>query len=118
GELWVADSVAVGQNGTGVMTMTGGWIAQTGFFTVGNNPGANGTFNMSAGRVDMTFGDFEVGDEAVGNVTISGAALVNTDAMIVGRNATNLSTLNVNGGTIKINNDFNGNNGDLFVGLE
>jgi hypothetical protein len=144
GELWVADSLSVGQNGTGVMTMTGGWISHSGFFTVGNNPGAHGTFTMTGGVVDMSFGDFEVGDETVGIVnisggtfntpkqnwfsignrplgngtaTISGTAVVNTNSMIVGRNATITSTLNVNGGTINTNiyNDpINGPNGGSF----
>ncbi|MEA2707934.1 MAG: autotransporter family porin, partial [Phycisphaerales bacterium] len=138
GELWVADSLSVGQNGAGTMTMTGGWISHAGFFTVGNNPGANGTFNMTGGTVDQTFGDFEVGDEAVGVVdisggtfnvakdfwfsignraagtgyaTISGSAVVTANSMIVGRNATSLSHLDVDGGVIKLENDF-------FVGLE
>jgi hypothetical protein len=72
GELWVGDSLTVGKEGTGTFIMSGGWISHAGFITVGRSAGSDGTFNMSAGVVDQTFGDFEVGNFSTGAATLSG----------------------------------------------
>ena len=72
GELWVGDSLTVGKDGNGTLTMTGGWISHAGFITVGRTAGSNGTFNMSGGVVDQSFGDLEVGNFSTGTATFSG----------------------------------------------
>ena len=113
GELWVGDSLTMGKDGTGTFTMTGGWISHAGFMTVGRSAGSNGTFNMSAGTVDQTFGDFEVGNLSTGTANLSGGTfnVAPGRAFAVGNRlgGTGIATI---GGTALVKTSAGG---DLFI---
>jgi hypothetical protein len=71
------DDILIGNNGVGVVNMTGGTISRSGWIVLGNEVGSSGTFHMSGGTVNQsgTEADLEVGDAGTGLVVHSGGTI-------------------------------------------
>lgn len=90
-ELWV------GENGTGVVTQTGGTMNSLSYFVVGRNSGSNGDYNQSAGVVNAATGGGHVAvgvfGGATGSLDLSGTAEFNAPIIYVGESGTGTMTV-------------------------
>ena len=104
----------VGERGTAEVNQSAGTVGNGGeWFSIGNNPGSNGTYNISGGTL-ATGTDFNIGDQggSTGVLNISGAGLVQSPGnTFIGKNGT--GTLNISGGTFE---DFGGNETTVGTG--
>jgi hypothetical protein len=115
GTLAVGDSMTVGKDGHGVFTMTGGAISKAGFITVGRTAGTSaGTFIMSGGTVNQSFGDFEVGNFSAGTAILTGGTfnVAPGRAFAVGNRAGGVGNATIGGTALVTMTD----GGDLFIG--
>jgi T5SS/PEP-CTERM-associated repeat protein len=95
-----SESVTVGFNGTGSLTLqNGGKIATASFVKVGNALGSSGTVNITGLNSTWNQGSvLTVGDSGDGNFGIQSSALVNTaDQVLIGNLATGVGTAVVTG---------------------
>jgi T5SS/PEP-CTERM-associated repeat protein/autotransporter-associated beta strand protein len=110
----LARNLAVGQNGTGMLTIqTGGTLADS-FGTVGNLPGGLGTVTVTgAGSNWSTAGSVVVGGQGTGTLTIQDGGALNSGGGSIGLSAGSTGTVTVTGpGSGWIN----GTNGGLNIG--
>ena len=100
GEVQDDDDFIIGNFGTGTLNMSGGLVSKSGWIVIGNNPGAVGTFNMTGGTINQTFGDLEVGDEGSGTLNLSGGTLNIAGNVYVSKSAGGAGDANISGGTL------------------
>ena len=100
---------AVGQGGTGRMTMSGTTTLNAANLTVGRNGGSNGTLNASSGTI--TAGSFSTGlnGTSTGVTNLSGTVAVSAGDLFVAKAGTSTGTLNITGGTYNIGSLSRGN---------
>jgi T5SS/PEP-CTERM-associated repeat protein len=109
GVLAQAQNLAVGQNGTGMLTIkTGGTLADS-FATVGNLPGGLGTVTVTgAGSNWSNAGSVVVGGQGTGALTIQDGGTVNSGGGSVGLAVGSNGTVTVTGPGSSWNNGVSG----------
>jgi autotransporter-associated beta strand protein len=106
GQITINSWVAVGRDGgVGLVNMTGGTITKNNggtAFIVGASGAGGGTFNQSAGTVNVAAGDTWIGENGKGIYNLSGTGELSGTVVQVGRNGSATdSVLNLGGGTFR-----------------
>ena len=102
GRLANGANFAVGQNGTGTMTVgADGEVASGSNLFVGNNSGGNGTLTVNGGSVSVSNGVLYVGGAAssTGAVTVNGGSVAVNQLIVASRGS---GTLTINGGAVTV----------------
>jgi hypothetical protein len=118
---------SVGENGNGVVNITGGTINTTTDTWLGHNNGGNGIINQTGGTLNQVHGWLNIGRNEQNNNTglvtgtynLSGGSINVTDGRImVGAWSNSQGTFNVsNGATVSVNSDTSIGNGGGATGV-
>ena len=108
----IAQNLAVGQNGTGLLTIRIGGTLTNSFGVIGNLPGSTGTVIVTdAGSNWTNVGSIVIGGLGTGTLIIQNGGTVNSGGGSVGLSAGSTGTVTVTGpGSIWINGPSNGLN--------
>ncbi len=95
-------NVRVGGFGTGTVQQTGGAFTSNSFVAIGRFAGATGTWNISAGSLNVNNSGrwLLVGESGTGSLNISGSGQVTTANVIRIGHAGGAGTIALNGGTL------------------
>jgi hypothetical protein len=81
--------------------MSGGLVSHSGWIVLGDEVGSAGSFNMTGGTVNQTFGDLEIGDAGTGVFNLGGTGVMNISGTVfVGKQSTGAGTAVQTGGTL------------------
>lgn len=110
GTVTTTGAIWSGNLGTGNVTQTGGDVSCGGAFLLANQAGSNGTWDISAGTLDVGTVLY-VAPRAPGVLNISGTAVVTPDNITLGSHAAaGNGTVNMSGGTLTTTNASTGFN--------
>ncbi|HCN76677.1 MAG TPA: hypothetical protein DIT13_05725, partial [Verrucomicrobiales bacterium] len=88
--------LSVGEEGTGLLKVSGGEVNVSGYTVIGFASGSNGTGEVSGGKLANS-GEFYVGQTGTGVLKIETGGLVQAASVTLGTNVGGLGTLNLNG---------------------
>jgi T5SS/PEP-CTERM-associated repeat protein len=93
--------LVIGQSGTGTATITDGTLTAADEVFIGQDPGSNGTLNISGGTLNAARRSLQVGFSGTGTLNISGTGVINHAGLLFSSfNPGSTSTINQTGGTI------------------
>ncbi|MBR0956975.1 autotransporter domain-containing protein [Bradyrhizobium japonicum] len=99
GSSWTnAGTVAVGESGTGTLTIANGGTVSNSTAVIGTNAGATGTVTVTgAGSSWSNAGDLTVGQDGTGTLTIASGGVVSNAVGAIGANAGATGTVTISG---------------------
>jgi hypothetical protein len=100
GELNDDDDLLVGHLGKGTVNMTAGLISHSGWIVLGDEVGSAGTFNMSGGTINQSFGELQIGDAATGRYNQSGGTVNISGAVLVANQPGSNGVATISGGVL------------------
>ena len=100
GELNDDDDLLIGHLGNGTVNMTAGLISHSGWIVLGDEVGSAGTFNMSGGTVNQSFGELQIGDAGTGRYNQSGGTVNISGAVLVANQPGSNGVATISGGVL------------------